>query len=80
MSKAEGDGCNLPLKSTEEEEEEIQEATASLADAKEISADAAVGAVLSELITLKEEQRTAVKVFLSGKDVSVLLLIGFSKR
>lgn len=39
--------CNLPLKSTEEDRDETQEVTVSLAAAKEISLDAAAAAVLS---------------------------------
>lgn len=55
-----GSCCRLPLKSTKEDKEEIEEATASLVTAKKTSADDAVTAVLSDLVsifTLKEEQR-----------------------
>lgn len=50
-----------------------------MAAAKEISIDAAVAAVLSELdeiSALKEGQRMALRAF-SVKDVSALLLTGF---
>lgn len=40
--------CNLPLNTTEEEKEEIQEATAGLAD-EEISMDVSTMVVLSEV-------------------------------
>lgn len=49
MTKAEGDHCKLPLKTTDEDAEEMEEATVSLAAAKEIRVYAAVAAVLSEL-------------------------------
>lgn len=48
----------------------MQEAIASLAATKEISLDAAVAALLSELdgiLMLKEEQRTTLRAFLVGK-------------
>ncbi len=48
----------------------------------ELSMDASIAAVLSELdniSSLKEEQRTAPKAFLGGKDVFALLLTGFGK-
>lgn len=41
--------CELPLKATAEDEEEIKEVTVSLAEAKETSVDAAVARGLSEL-------------------------------
>lgn len=47
----------------------MQEASADLAAAQEISLDAAVGAVLSELgciFTVKVEQITALKAFIGG--------------
>lgn len=59
-----GDGCcKLPLKAAEEDDEEIQEVTASLAT--EISLDASTAVVLLELdgIFLTEEQRTALIPF-----------------
>lgn len=46
------------------------------------SVDAAVAAVLSELdgvFTFKEEQRTALKAPLVGRDVFALLLTGFGR-
>lgn len=49
--------CKLPLETTEEDKEERQEVTTSLAAAEEISADAAVAAALSEpdcIFTIKE--------------------------
>lgn len=57
--------------------------TVSLAVAKNISMDAALRAVLSELIgpfTLKEEQRAVLKGFLSVKDYFTLLSTGCGKR
>lgn len=48
----------------QKEEVEIQEGAASLAVAKETSADVAVGAVVSEtesIFTLKDRKRTALK-------------------
>lgn len=57
--KARGDWCNLPLE-TKEDKEKNQEATASLAATKEMSVDAPVMTVLSELndiFILKEEQK-----------------------
>lgn len=53
-----------------------------LTAANEISVDAAVTAVLSELdgiFTLKEEQRMTLKAFFSEKDILSLLPTGFSK-
>lgn len=47
--EAEGNCCKLPWKATEEDEEETQEVTESLAAAEETSMEAAVGAVLSGL-------------------------------
>lgn len=58
----------LPHKRAKEDEEEIQGVTASLASTKEISANAAVTADLSELgclFALKQQPTN----FLSGKDV-----------
>lgn len=49
MTEAEGNCCKLPWKATEEDEEETQEVTESLAAAEETSMEAAVGAVLSGL-------------------------------
>lgn len=59
----------VPQKTIKGDEEEIQEATASLAPAKEISLDGAAAAVLSEpggIFTFKEEQRRVPKAFLRG--------------
>lgn len=56
--------------------------TASLAAVEEISVDAVVAAVLSELngnFHFKEEQRVPLKAFLVGKDVSTLFPAGFGK-
>lgn len=67
----------------QKEEVEIQEGAASLAVAKETSADVAVGAVVSELdsiFTLKDRKRTALKAFLRGHVLALLLLTGFGER
>ena len=48
-----------------------------MAAPKKVSVDAAIASIISELesiSSLKEEQRTALKAFLNGKDVFVLLL------
>lgn len=77
MTNQEGNCCKQPLKAPEVK----QEATASIADAKEISVKAAVAPVLSELdgnVTLKIEQRMALKVVFRGKDVTSLQA-GFGK-
>lgn len=66
--KAGSDHGKLPLKTTEEDEEEIEEATVSLAAAKQPCVDAAVAELLPEpdgVFTWKQEQRTALKVFSS---------------
>lgn len=47
----------LPLKSSEEGGKEKREVTASLAAAREISADAAVEAILSELDSKKNKRK-----------------------
>lgn len=73
--------CNLPLNTTEEEKEKIQEATASWAD-EEITMDASVTAVLSELdgiSALKDDQRTVLKAFLGEQNVFTLLPTGIGK-
>lgn len=63
----------MPLKTTEEE---MQEVSASLAAAKETSADkAATAAVLSEpdgSFALKEQNKQCRSPFFSGKDVIAL--------
>lgn len=56
-TKAGSNCCNLPLEGPEENEEETQEMTTSLADANEISIDAALTEVLlvaDGVLTLKE--------------------------
>lgn len=56
-----------------EDKEDIRETTERLGDAKEISADVSVAAILSKLeciLILKEEQITASKFFLGGSDGS----------
>lgn len=73
----------MPLKTAEEDERE-EEATASVVSAKKTSTGAAVAAVLTELdviFPIKEEQRTALKAFLTrcGQDVPALLWTGFGK-
>lgn len=45
VTKAGSDWCKLPLKTTEKDEKEIQEETASPSAAKEIRVDAAVWSV-----------------------------------
>lgn len=63
-------------------EEQDEEANVSFAAATEISMDAAVAAVLSQLdgsLKFVAEQGTALKAFLSGKDVSVFLPTIFGK-
>lgn len=62
----------LPLKTTEdgEEEEEEEDSTASVAPANEVSADAAVTTVLSELRGIFTEKiRTALTASLCGKKI-----------
>lgn len=52
-----------------EDKEDIWETTGSLGDAKKISANASVAAILFEpecILILKEEQRAAKKSFLCG--------------
>ena len=52
-----------------------------MAAPKEVSV-AAIASVISELVSissLKEEQRTALKAFLDGKNVFALLPTGFGK-
>lgn len=56
-TKAGSNCCNLPPEAPEEDEEETQEMTMSLADANEISIDAALMEVLlvaDGVLTLKE--------------------------
>ena len=53
-----------------------------MAACTELSIDSAISSVLSDLeslSSLKEEQRTALKAFLSGKDIFALLPTGFDK-
>lgn len=60
------DGCKLPR----EDGAEVEEAATSAPAAKQISADAAtVESDLDGILTLKERQRTALKGFLTEKDV-----------
>lgn len=57
----------MTLITKEEDSKDIEEATASLAPAEDVSVDVAVAAVLSELddiFTFNEEQRSALKAFL----------------
>lgn len=80
MKKQEATAACCPWK---KEEEEIQEATVSRAAARNISADAGVAAVLSEMdgfFTLKEEKRTTLKLLLHGKDVFASFLTGSGKN
>lgn len=59
----------------DKDEEELWQTTASLTAVEEISADAAVAALWSELggiITLKEDQRRALKALTRRKDVFAL--------
>lgn len=58
------------IKASEEDEEEIQEVIANPATAKETRMSAAVVTVLLEagcILTLKGEQKTALKAFLCGQ-------------
>lgn len=74
MTTGQGDCWKLPVKTTEEDEEEMQEATSSPAVPKEVSVDAAVAAVSSELddiLTLKETQGRLLSV---EKDAFALLV------
>lgn len=78
VTKAGSDCFSLPLKATEEDNEE-EKPTASPAAANEMSLDAAVAAFRSDLdgiSPLKEEQRTVLKAPLGRKDVLALLLTG----
>lgn len=66
MIKAESNSCKLPSKKKSEQGEVKEEATVSLAAAKETSVDAAIAAVLSEpsgIFTLRKEQRMALWAF-----------------
>lgn len=70
-----GQCCKLPSKTTEKDDEKIQEMTLSLgAERLAWMVDAAVAAGLSELdiiLALKEERRTVLKVFQSGRIFSL---------
>lgn len=57
MPKSWSDCFMLPLKASEEGGKEKREVTASLAAAQEISADAAVEAILSELDSKKKKRK-----------------------
>lgn len=61
-------------KSQKNDQEEKQEANASLATAYEISLNAAVAVVLSEL-----ELRTALKAFLAGRHVSLVSSVALAR-
>lgn len=74
--------CRLPLKTTKEDRKDKHEAFASLATAADSSMDAAVAAIFSEMdavFSLKEEQRTVLKVVLGRKDVFELFSTVFGK-
>lgn len=55
LPKAESDCCKVNFNTTEENEEDIEEATANLAGAKKISRD--VFPEVDVTVTFKEEQR-----------------------
>lgn len=62
--------ASCPCKPQKKRKEEIREAAVSLAAAEEISADAAVGALLSELggiLALKEQTTTLTIFFPDGR-------------
>lgn len=63
----------LPLKDPEEDKQE-----ASLADAQDISVNAATE-VLNRTFTIKEEQKIALKAFLGWQRAFTLLPTGFGK-
>lgn len=69
MPKSGRDCFMLPLKASEEGGKEKQEVTASLASAKEISADAAVEAMLSKLDSKKNKKKALRFFFLSQHHV-----------
>lgn len=64
---------------TGEDEQDKQEATASLAAANDIGYDVAVLSELDNAFTLKEEARIVLKAFLGGKNIFVLLPAGFRR-
>lgn len=69
-----------PLKNTEKDEEETQEAAANLADAKEISVDGAITATVM-CFTLKEEERTVLKCLMTPfAPIGGLKLKGFKGK
>lgn len=83
MKKQEATAARRPWK--KEEEQEIQEATGSWAAAKNIRADAAVAAVLSEMggffiLRGREKNVTEGFFFFNGKDVFAWFLTGFGKN
>lgn len=69
MTELDSECCRPSLKSTGEDKEETEQVTGSRAAANEISADAAVAAVLSQLLcicTLKEGEIMALQAFRRG--------------
>lgn len=78
-----GNGCWLPLETTEEDKEEKQKATASLAAATEISLDAAVEAVLLEAFSPQKKSKEQHRRLSSIKKMFLLrswLALEFSWR
>lgn len=65
----------MPFKSTEEEDKkEEKEPTANSHITKKFCFDASIATVLCGIVTLREEQRTALEASIGGKDDFVLLL------
>lgn len=81
LTEVDSERCRPSLKSTGEDKEETEQVTVSRAAANEISADAAVAAVLSQLLcicTLKEGRNNGTAGFLKGGlDVCFLFLPRF---
>lgn len=71
------------METTEEDVEGMQEVTSSLAAAEEITVDVAVAAILSRfggIFTIKGEETTALKAFISERGVFSLILTDFGNR
>ena len=71
-------GCVLEWRS----DREIPTTMAARIEEASVSIDAAISSVLSNLsdiVSLKEHQRTALKAFVGGNDVFALLPTGFGK-
>lgn len=73
----------MTLKTTEEDEEEIQGVAANLSDEEETGAEAAEAACSSEpggILTWKEEEQMERQAFTGGKEVFNLLPTGSDQR